>query len=128
MREVWSDQSAFLGERVKNATLRDTACMSYDRRRQTVVLKHVSKWNKPDKKTELSLLDRLDDMSDPEILDKMIIPLIMELGRAEWPRDVISDLSILKGSEKQSGKMKWKPKYDREQRREEAEQEERDTV
>lgn len=66
--------------------LKDSSCMGLDRRRQLAILKWAQE-----------IPEDLDNLSEKEIFDKVLIPLIEKLGLAEWPRDTVTDMAIRKG-------------------------------
>lgn len=66
--------------------LNASACMSKNRRFQLAVIT----WSK-------TLPENLDKLSEEEIIDKVVIPLIQFSGWAEWERDTVTDMAIKKG-------------------------------
>lgn len=86
--------AAYQGERVgryrKSLVL--TACMSMKRRKQVAILKFVADF--------LKKTDKVGYVDSINAINHIALPLLKEIGYAEWLRDVITDMSIAIGIEK----------------------------
>lgn len=88
-KEVWYDISErFLGKNVGLIipVLGLTSCMNREYREIVVILNHISKID--------AFLTNNPSFSMQKCLVEIINPLMEDLGRANWPRDILTDLAL----------------------------------
>ena len=58
------------------------------------------------------ILDTLNTLDLPQLIDKAIMPFLKNEGHAKWQRDVVTDMAIKKGDTTKGTSWKHKDKDD----------------
>jgi hypothetical protein len=98
--------ASYLGQHknISRGILKKTACMGKEQRELIGNLEAIKKvW-------PLIESGEIDNMTVPEMLDKIVMPFIENQGFALWERDVVTDMAIRKGDT--SLKEQWKKHRD----------------
>jgi hypothetical protein len=93
--KAYFERVGYLGEfmPMRKPSLSLTCCMDFKRRKQLATLKYISDL--------LKKIDKKQFETEIYVIDKIAIPLIKELGFAEWKRDPVTDMAIAKGKPKE---------------------------
>ena len=86
-------QATYLGQhfRISRGILKRTACMAEEERLLIADLEAIKKV------FPYMDGDKLNSLTMPQLIDKILMPFIEGEGFAKWQRDVVTDMAIKKG-------------------------------